>query len=89
MLPFRYEDRRSFSRAADLLPGAPPTTLSLRVVSARLIRTRRRGFTIFRALLADDSGSVEGLWYNQPYLQRVLTPQRRVVVLSRPAETSR
>jgi ATP-dependent DNA helicase RecG len=88
VLPFRWEDRRAFARIADLAPGGPEATLDLRVVSSRLIRTRQRGFTIFQATLADASGSIKAIWYNQPYLERVLVKEARVVVFGR-AETSR
>ncbi len=81
--PFRWEDRRAFARVADLAPGRPEATLDLRVVSSRLIRTRKRGFSIFTALLADASGSIKAVWYNQPYLERVLVKDARVVVFGR------
>ncbi len=83
VLPFRWEDRRAFARVSDLRPGGPDITLDLRVVSARLIRTRRRGFTIFQAVLADASGSIRAVWYNQPYLERVFVKDARVVVFGR------
>ena len=85
VFPFRWEDRRAFSKVADLRPGRPEATLDLRVVSSRLIRTRRRGLTIFTAILADDSGSIKAVWYNQPYLARVLTTDARVVVFAKAA----
>ncbi|HEX4825325.1 MAG TPA: ATP-dependent DNA helicase RecG [Candidatus Polarisedimenticolaceae bacterium] len=80
VLPFRWEDRRAFARVADLVPGGPDTTLDLRVASARLIRTRQRGFSIFQATLEDASGAIKAVWYNQPYLERVFTKGARVVV---------
>lgn len=83
VLPFRWEDRRSFAAVADLRPGGPEATLSVRVDSSRLIRTRRRGFTIFEAVVSDDSGSIKGVWYNQPYLARVLTDERQVILYGR------
>ncbi len=85
VFPFRWEDRRAFVRVADLRPQGPEATLDLRVVSARLIRTRKRGFTIFTAVLADASGSIKAVWYNQPYLERVLVKDARVVVFGRAA----
>lgn len=85
VLPFRWEDRRSFSRIADLRPAGPETTLDVTVESARLIRTRRRGFTIFHAHLKDASGTIRAVFYNQPFLQRVFVPGRRVVVFGRAA----
>ena len=77
--PFRYEDRRAFARVQGLRPGGPDCTLDVRIASSRLIRTRRRGFTIFEAWLRDDSGTIKAIWYNQPYLARVLVKDRRVV----------
>jgi ATP-dependent DNA helicase RecG len=82
-LPFRYEDRRTFAAVADLSAGGGARTVSASVASSRLIRTRRRGFTIFEAVLADASGSIKGIWYNQPYLERVLVAGRRVVLFGR------
>jgi ATP-dependent DNA helicase RecG len=82
VLPFRWEDRRAYAKVADLRPGIE-ATLEIRVVTSRLIRTRRRGFTIFNATLADDSGSIKAVWYNQPYLDRVFTKDSRIVVYGR------
>jgi ATP-dependent DNA helicase RecG len=82
-LPFRYEDRRAFASIAELSGGGGERTVEATVTSSRLIRTRRRGFTIFEVLLADDSGSIRGVWYNQPYLVRVLVEGRRVVLFGR------
>jgi ATP-dependent DNA helicase RecG len=80
VLPFRWEDRRAFAYVSEVKPGGPPATLAVEVVSARLIRTRRRSFTIFRATLADESGSITALFFNQPFLQRVFVPGARIVV---------
>jgi len=85
VFPFRWEDRRAFARVSDLRPRAPEATLDLRVVSTKLIRTRKRGFTIFNAVLADASGSIKAIWYNQPYLERVFVKDARVVVFGRAA----
>jgi len=83
ILPFRWEDRRAFATVAGLKPGRVESTLDLTVVSSRLIRTRRRGFTIFNAVLRDDTGTIKAVWYNQPYLERVFTAGSRVVVFGR------
>jgi len=84
-LPFRYEDRRAYARIADLEPQGQERTVEARVESSRLIRTRRRGFTLFEAALADPSGAIRAVWYNQPYLERLLVAGRRVVVFGRAA----
>ena len=58
------------------MPEGPATTVKGTVLSARLIRTRRRGFTIFEAILDDGSGPLRLVFFNQPYLQRWLLPKK-------------
>ena len=82
VLPFRYEDRRSFATIADLETGAV-RTIEVSVVSSRLIRTRRRNFTIFEADLEDATGQVRAVWYNRRYLEPAFTPGRRVVLFGK------
>jgi len=82
-LPFRYEDRRAFAGIGELVPGGPEQTLAVRIESTRLIRTRRRGFTIFEAELSDATGRIKGIWYNQPYLARVFQAGREAVLFGR------
>ena len=81
-LPFRYEDRRSFATIADLETGAV-RTIEVSVISARLIRTRRRNFTIFEAEVEDASGQIRAVWYNRRYLAPAFTPGRRVVLFGK------
>ena len=88
-LPLRHDDRARFGRVADLVPGGPALTLSGALASARLVRTRRRGFTIFEATLEDASGSVGLVFYNQPWLARWMTPGTRVFVHGRAVERKR
>ena len=49
-LPFRFEDRSRFASIASLRPGAP-VSVQGKILSCRLIRTRRPGFTIIEAML--------------------------------------
>ncbi len=56
------------------MPEGPAVTVKGEVLSARLIRTRRRGFTIFEAILDDGSAPLRLVFFNQPYLQRWLLP---------------
>jgi ATP-dependent DNA helicase RecG len=58
------------------VPEGPATTVKGTVLSARLIRTRRRGFTIFEAILDDGSGPLRLVFFNQPYFQRWLLPKK-------------
>ena len=56
-LPFRYEDRRHMQPIASLKPGMRVAVLG-DVKSAHLATTRRRGFRIFHAVVADSSGAI-------------------------------
>lgn len=54
--------------------------ISGKVSDSRLIRTRRRGFTILEALIDDGSGTLRVVWFNRPYLAKGLSTGRRVVL---------
>jgi ATP-dependent DNA helicase RecG len=78
-LPFRYEDRSHFSTIAALQPGHAAVVTG-RVLDSRLIRTRRRGFTILEAAFDDGTGTLRAVWFNRPYLARALSTGRRGVL---------
>jgi ATP-dependent DNA helicase RecG len=82
-MPFRYEDRRSFATIRELERCQETRTLSVSIESSRLIHTRRRGFKIFEAWVSDSSGSIRAVWFNQPYLQRIIVSGRRAVLYGR------
>jgi ATP-dependent DNA helicase RecG len=83
-LPFRFEDRSRFASIASLRPG-PAVSVQGKILSCRLIRTRRRGFTIVEAVLDDGSASLKAIWFNQPYLTKVLARGTPVVLYGEPA----
>jgi ATP-dependent DNA helicase RecG len=83
-LPFRYEDRARFVAIRDLRP-AERVTLQGRVLGSRLIRTRRRGFTIFEATVDDGTAAVQAVWFNQPYLTKLLGEGVRVILYGEPS----
>jgi ATP-dependent DNA helicase RecG len=64
--PRRYEDRTQLRRIAEAQPGQPVTVRG-RVLSATLRRLPGRR-TLFEATIGDDSGTLQALWFNQPYL---------------------
>ncbi|HET9794699.1 MAG TPA: DNA helicase RecG, partial [Thermoanaerobaculia bacterium] len=82
-LPFRYEDRTALAKIGELKDGEAAVVAG-RVVSHRLVRTRRRGFTILQAAIADETGSLPVVWFNRPYLAKALTPGRRAVLYGTP-----
>src|SRR6187401_1903350 len=60
-LPFRYEDRSRMQPIASLRPGFKAAVLG-EIKTAHLAQTRRRGFVIFHAVVADGSGSIRCTW---------------------------
>jgi ATP-dependent DNA helicase RecG len=66
-LPSRWEDRRTVLPVAAAQAGRAATFRG-RLAEVRRIRTRRRGFSLVRAVLKDDSGALPIVWFNQPYL---------------------
>jgi ATP-dependent DNA helicase RecG len=77
-LPFRYEDRRSFTPIRNLAPGIK-TSISGTIVAAGLRRARR--VSLYEVQVEDTSGGrLKALWFNQPFLRTTLT-RGRVVVL--------
>ena len=78
-VPFRYEDRGAFAKIGELEDGKTAVVLG-RIVDHRLVRTRRRGFTILQATVDDGTGTLPVVWFNRPYLAKALTPGRRAVL---------
>ncbi len=78
-LPFRYEDRTSFQRVAEVREGEK-ATLSGDLINCRVRRTGRPGFKIFEATIRDESGCLLAVWPNQPYRQNTLHAHQRVIL---------
>ncbi len=76
-LPFRYEDRRSFTKIADLRPGMK-TAVAGTLVVAGLRRARR--MSLYEVRVEDESGRLKALWFNQPYLKEALPKGSKVVL---------
>lgn len=79
-LPRRYEEvghlKTLAQAAADL--GAP-ARVRVRVLSTDA-RTVRRGLHMTTALLADETGNITALWFNQPYVRQRLRPGRTLIL---------
>ena len=78
-LPFRYEDRSRMQPIASLRPGQRAAVRG-ELKSAHVATTRRRGFKIFHAVVADRSGAIRCSWMNQTFLADVLKPHLQVVI---------
>src|SRR5688572_11718092 len=71
-LPFDHRDYERTRTVAELAIGEE-ATVSVRVRSARVRPTRRRRLTILEAQVADDTGPLKAVWFNQAYLAEQLT----------------
>jgi ATP-dependent DNA helicase RecG len=86
-LPRRHEDRRNPTPLAHLVPDGEQAAL-VRIESCRIARTRR-GLTLVRAGIVDQSGTAHAVWFNQPYLAQRLTRGLQVSLYGRVERTGR
>lgn len=71
--PFRYDDFSKPQRITGLRIGQE-TIIKAKIVAIEMSRTRRRWMSIIEASLADDSGQIKAVWFNQPFLMNILKP---------------
>lgn len=63
-LPRAYEDYSHVTRIADIAPGKVTVKARCEKVETRPVR---RGMKVTTATLADDTGKIQAVWFNQPY----------------------
>jgi len=83
--PFRYEDRSRFVPIGSLGPASGRVTIAGRVLACSLFTTRRRRLRIVKAVVDDGTGSIECLWFNQPFIRDHLKRGVEVVLYGAPA----
>lgn len=69
VLPWRYEDRSVISPMYSLIPGEKATVSGV-IDRTTLRRTHRRNMTIVSVFVHDETGSIEAVFFNQPYLEK-------------------
>jgi len=69
--PTRYED---FSRIVPIAELKPGTTATIRGVVKKIESRKswKRRLQLVEAIIADDSGGIKAVWFNQTYIARVL-----------------
>jgi len=73
-LPFRYEDLTRVEKIADVRGNSLVSVKGkLQLISSRRA-ARRRHMLVLEAIVADDSGSIKVVWFNQPFLAKILRP---------------
>jgi len=76
--PRKYYDRRNLVPIARLQPGVDSTFVGRVLTSGQ--RSPRRRRTLVSAAVGDDTGIVQIVWFNQPYLLNHLKPGAEVIV---------
>lgn len=77
-LPKRYEDRSNITPIKDLKIGESQT-IQGQIVTL-MSRAAKTGAPIFQAAIADPTGFIHAVWFNQPYLKDVFKEGDKVML---------
>jgi len=77
-LPHRYDDYRTLKPISRLEYGQEATIIG--TIWETKARPTRGGGVIVSSIIADASGTVEAVWFNQPYLARQLRAGMQIVL---------
>jgi len=77
-LPRRYEDRREISPIKDVKPDGIYTVRGK--VRTHGVWKSKKGMLIYEMTVNDRTGSIHGVWYNQPYLKRYFRAGQDIIL---------
>ncbi len=86
--PFRYEDTTKITDIVDLIPSEDKQTVQGTIETIKNFRTRN-GKKLTSATVADETGEIEILWFNQHFLVKILKPGRKVLLNGKVDGTSK
>ncbi len=69
--PRAHADLSQFTQIADLKAGLS-ATIKGRLLEVKSFRTKVRRFSLTQALIEDDTGAILAVWFNQPFLAKIL-----------------
>lgn len=69
--PYRYEDFSKLSSISQLKLNQA-SSLKVRILEIKTRRTFRKKMFLTEALVNDETGTIKVIWFNQPYLAKVL-----------------
>ncbi|MDD5432639.1 MAG: ATP-dependent DNA helicase RecG [Candidatus Omnitrophica bacterium] len=72
--PYRYEDRSNLSKISKLQEGQVQAIKAQVIVGGERRSFRRRGFSITEIVVGDETGKINCVWFNQPYLRNYFKP---------------
>ena len=71
--PRRWDDFSKPQIISNLRIG-DDAIIKAKIFQIKMSRTRRKWMSIIEALLTDDSGQIKAIWFNQPFLMKILKP---------------
>lgn len=77
-LPRRYEDRRKISPIADVKPDEIFTIAGK--IKTHGIWKSTKGMLIYEMAVNDGTGTIHGVWYNQPYLKKYFKAGQDIIL---------
>lgn len=81
-IPWRYEDRSLMTPIGDLVPGMVASVYGV-VGKSNAKRTRNRRLSVLEVGIEDQTGRLQVVFFNQPYLEDVLTVGTQVMLSGR------
>jgi len=78
LFPRRYEDYTALRPISELMYSQEVTVIGN--ISDVKSRQSRSGMPIITCVVADSTGTIEAVWFNQPYLAKTLRPGRQIVL---------
>ena len=79
--PRRYDDYSRLKTIRELTPGEDVTIIvNIQRVNVRHLGGKR---SLLKCVVSDGTGQLEITWFNQPYLEKQLQPERQIVLSGR------
>ncbi|MCL2501400.1 MAG: ATP-dependent DNA helicase RecG [Defluviitaleaceae bacterium] len=70
LLPRDYDDRSEIRTVDSLVAGAVQTILGVLAQTPENVPIKKAGMTLTKALIKDSTGTLELVWFNQPYMSK-------------------
>ena len=80
--PRSHQDLSKFTPVNELKLGEPGN-IKARVLEIKSFRTKVRRFSLTQALVEDDTGAILCVWFNQPFLAKIIKPGEEFIFSGR------
>ncbi|MFA7253769.1 MAG: ATP-dependent DNA helicase RecG [Patescibacteria group bacterium] len=76
----KFLNSNQFSNSNSQLTKGDAFTIKGDLLGIANKKTRRRGFTVTEGVVTDESGSIKIVWFNQPFLAKMLQPGSELIL---------